>query len=90
MKKFDSKTVDAKDFPANGGEMKYIFDTYLPSDALVYISFDLDVLDPAFAPGVSHREPGGLNTRQVLDCIFSIPGTIAAELLCALETTWHC
>jgi agmatinase len=26
----------------------------------VYITFDMDVLDPAFAPGVSHREPGGM------------------------------
>ncbi|MCK7527611.1 MAG: arginase family protein [Ignavibacteriales bacterium] len=25
----------------------------------VYVSFDLDALDPAFAPGVSHHEPGG-------------------------------
>jgi arginase len=24
----------------------------------VYLSFDIDVLDPAFAPGISHREPG--------------------------------
>ena len=32
----------------------------------VYISLDIDVLDPAFAPGVSHREGGGLSTREVL------------------------
>jgi arginase len=35
----------------------------------IYISVDLDGLDPAFAPGVSHREPGGLSTRQVVDLI---------------------
>jgi len=35
----------------------------------VYITLDLDGLDPAFAPGVSHHEPGGLSTRQVLDII---------------------
>ena len=29
----------------------------------VYLSIDLDGLDPAFAPGVSHREPGGLTVR---------------------------
>ena len=33
----------------------------------LYLSVDLDVLDPAFAPGVSHHEPGGLSTRQVVD-----------------------
>lgn len=32
----------------------------------VYLSLDLDVLDPAFAPGVSHHEPGGCNTRDLL------------------------
>jgi len=32
----------------------------------LYISIDLDGLDPAYAPGVSHPEPGGLSTRDVL------------------------
>jgi len=35
----------------------------------VYISIDLDVLDPAFAPGVSHHEPGGLSVREVLSVL---------------------
>lgn len=35
----------------------------------VYLSFDMDVLDPAFAPGVSHHEPGGFSTRQALTII---------------------
>jgi agmatinase len=35
----------------------------------VYVSLDLDGLDPAFAPGVSHREPGGLSVRQVIALI---------------------
>ena len=38
----------------------------------LYISLDLDALDPAFAPGISHLEPGGLSTRQVLDLLQSI------------------
>ncbi|WP_129647524.1 agmatinase [Peristeroidobacter agariperforans] len=38
----------------------------------VYISLDIDGLDPAFAPGVSHREPGGPSPRQVIDLIQSI------------------
>jgi arginase len=38
----------------------------------VYVSMDIDALDPAFAPGVSHREPGGLSTRQVVDWIHAI------------------
>jgi agmatinase len=35
----------------------------------VYLSIDLDVLDPAFAPGVSHLEPGGMSTRRLIDLI---------------------
>ncbi|MDW7759921.1 MAG: agmatinase [Acidobacteriota bacterium] len=42
----------------------------------LYISFDLDALDPAFAPGVSHHEPGGLSTRQALRIIQSLKGRI--------------
>lgn len=38
----------------------------------VYISIDMDALDPAFAPGVSHHEPGGLSVRQILDVIHSL------------------
>jgi arginase family enzyme len=42
----------------------------------VYISIDIDALDPAFAPGVSHREPGGLSVRQLLALLQSIEGSI--------------
>ncbi|AJF60930.1 TPA: arginase family protein [Candidatus Woesearchaeota archaeon] len=34
-------------------------------DAL-YISVDVDVLDPAFAPGTGYTEPGGLTTRELI------------------------
>jgi arginase len=42
----------------------------------VYISFDLDVLDPAFAPGLSHREPGGMSVREAITHLHAITGTI--------------
>ena len=35
----------------------------------LYISLDMDGFDPAFAPGVSHHEPGGLTSRQVIELI---------------------
>jgi arginase len=38
----------------------------------VYISFDIDVLDPAFAPGVSHREPGGMSVREAIAHLHAI------------------
>ncbi len=41
--------------------------TFVPDLAgPAYLSFDLDALDPAFAPGVSHHEPGGLTVREAL------------------------
>ncbi len=43
----------------------------------LYISLDLDVLDPAFAPGVSHHEPGGMATRDLIKLIQNIPVPIA-------------
>lgn len=42
----------------------------------VYLSVDLDVLDPAFAPGVSHHEPGGLSTREVISLIHRLRGVL--------------
>ncbi len=49
----------------------------------LYISFDVDGLDPAFAPGVSHPEPGGLSVRQVLDVIANCeaPRVIGADVV---------
>jgi agmatinase len=41
-----------------------------------YLSIDLDGLDPAFAPGVSHHEPGGLSTRELLELIDALPGPL--------------
>jgi agmatinase len=42
----------------------------------VYISLDMDGLDPAYAPGVSHPEPGGLSVREVLAALDRITGPI--------------
>jgi arginase len=42
----------------------------------LYVSFDLDVLDPAFAPGISHWEPGGLSTREAIRYLHALPGPI--------------
>ena len=42
----------------------------------VYVSVDIDGLDPAFAPGVSHREPGGLSVRDVLSVIQTLDGPL--------------
>jgi arginase len=43
----------------------------------IYISFDMDALDPAFAPGISHREPGGMSVREAIAHLHAITGKIA-------------
>ena len=35
----------------------------------IYLSIDLDILDPAFAPGLGNPEPGGLTTRELISFI---------------------
>jgi arginase len=47
----------------------------LPSGP-TYLSIDMDGLDPAYAPGVSHHEPGGLTVRELLDLIDALPGPL--------------
>lgn len=49
----------------------------------LYISIDLDVLDPAFAPGVSHQEAGGFSTRQIVQIIQTLeaPSIIGADIV---------
>jgi len=42
----------------------------------LYISLDMDALDPALAPGVSHHEPGGLSSRQVIELIQGLEAEI--------------
>ena len=48
----------------------------------VWISLDLDALDPAFAPGVSHPEPGGLSVRDIIGVLQRLGGNvIGADLV---------
>ena len=42
----------------------------------VYVTVDLDGLDPSCAPGVSHWEPGGLTVREALDVLHSIAAPV--------------
>ena len=67
VKKFGVEVIEMKDFNS---------DLSLKFDGPVYISLDIDGLDPAFAPGVSHPEPGGLTTRNVINIINQIKGEV--------------
>jgi agmatinase len=42
----------------------------------VYLSVDLDALDPAFAAGISHPEPGGLSVRDLVTMIQRLEGKV--------------
>ena len=65
--RFGVETIEMKDFAADR--------VPIPHPPL-YISIDLDALDPAFAPGVSHHEPGGLSVREMLSVLHRVPGPI--------------
>lgn len=43
-------------------------------DAPVYLSFDIDAIDPAFAPGTGTPVCGGLSTREVISCLKRLSG----------------
>ena len=67
VRKFGVESIEMRDLTEN---------IQLEFDSPVYISFDIDALDPAFAPGVSHREPGGMSTRQAIDMIQRLKGRV--------------
>lgn len=67
----------AKLFNVQVIEMKHFNYNFIKTlQSPLYISLDLDVLDPAFAPGISHHEPGGLTTRELINIIQAITVSI--------------
>jgi agmatinase len=66
-KRFGVEVVEMRELPAYAK---------LKAVGPVYITFDMDVLDPAFAPGLSHREPGGMSVREAIAHLHAIQGTI--------------
>jgi agmatinase len=52
-------------------------------DRPVYVSVDIDVLDPAFAPGAGTPEAGGLTSRELLGILrgFSGLNLVGADLV---------
>lgn len=54
-------------------EARHLRDGWRPHfDRPLYVSVDIDALDPAFAPGVSHLEPGGMSVRQIINILGSL------------------
>ncbi len=73
--RYGVETIEARDWAGNLPELA----------GPVYISVDIDVLDPAFAPGISHHEPGGLSTRELVNAIQSIKAPVVAADLVELN-----
>jgi len=67
------KTISDKDI-RDGNGPKLVKDAISSFDT-IYTSFDLDVLDPAFAPGIGNPEANGITSRELFDMIYSIDGT---------------
>jgi agmatinase len=69
VRRFDVRQIAARDFTdATADAIRF--------EGPVYLSLDLNVLDPAFAPGVSHHEPGGLSVRDVLRVVQRFSGQL--------------
>lgn len=67
VKKFGVEVIEMKDWNSN---------IRFQLEGLVYISLDMDAVDPAFAPGLSHHEPGGFTSREILSIIQNIKGNV--------------
>ncbi|KAI0388395.1 Ureohydrolase [Xylariaceae sp. FL0594] len=66
--------ITSRDFDTEGvaGIVRKIRDRI--GQNYVYISVDIDVLDPAFAPGTGTPEPGGLTSRELLAVLDGLVG----------------
>lgn len=88
MVKYSTVWIDAKDFPYSGKNLEPILASHLQHDVHdIYLTVDMDVLDPSVAPGVSHREFGGLSAGQLIDSILCIPGKIVGADLVEYNPT---
>ncbi|MEK6153971.1 agmatinase [Flavobacteriaceae bacterium 3-367] len=71
------QTEQAEKFGVEIHQMKALDLSQIPVfENPLYISLDMDAFDPAFAPGVSHHEPGGLSSRQVIALIQGIDAVV--------------
>ncbi|MEO9308996.1 MAG: agmatinase [Nitrososphaera sp.] len=71
-------TVTDKEIRQGNGPM--LIKDHLSRFDKTYVSIDLDVLDPAFAPGVGNPEAVGITPRELFDMIYSLEGKIVSCL----------
>jgi len=75
--KYGVETITMRDLP----------ETMIEFDVPVYITLDLDVLDPAFAPGISHYEPGGMSVRDIIRIIQELDSNVIGADIVELNPT---
>ena len=72
-KNFGFSTVRAADFDRMGVEEVIGLARKRVGDSPMYLSIDIDVLDPAFAPGTGTPEMGGFTSRELLNMVRGMP-----------------
>ncbi len=65
----DGRAIDDRGAKAIADEIREV-----AGDARVYLSFDIDLLDPAFAPGTGTPEAGGWSSREAIAVIRGLAG----------------
>lgn len=66
--------IHAEEVPKMGVEAVVAKALEVVGDGPVYLSFDIDAIDPAFAPGTGTPEVGGLTTREALEILRALKG----------------
>ncbi len=69
LKEHNIKTITDKEIRQGKGPQ--MLKDHVSSFDTLYTSLDLDVLDPAFAPGVGNPEAAGITSRELFDMIYS-------------------
>ncbi len=72
-KRFGFSTVRASDFDRMGVDEVIGLAKQRVGDQPYYLSIDIDVLDPAFAPGTGTPEMGGFTSRELLSMVRALP-----------------
>ena len=70
LKENNIKTISDRDIRDGNGPQ--LLKDHVSTFDTIYSSFDLDVLDPAFAPGVGNPEAAGITSRELFDLINSL------------------
>ncbi len=71
----ENKIKTISDREVRNGKGPQLIKDYVSTFDTIYSSFDLDVLDPAFAPGVGNPEAEGITSRELFDMIRSLKET---------------